>query len=86
MRLRARSSKAGSSRPVIVMSWVRSPVATRSATATASANGTTMLRVSTVAMATRAIMITSSEPTMAAKASSATSLLRCEACSAPLLL
>ncbi|MNN71791.1 hypothetical protein D3C81_1877590 [compost metagenome] len=39
-----------------------------------------------MAMATRAIMITSSEPIMAAKASSATSLLRCEACSAPLLL
>ncbi len=82
MRLNARSSKAGSSRPTTWISRVRSPVATRSATATASANGRTILRVSRVAMAASASTITNSAPISAWNASSATSLLRCEACSA----
>ncbi|MOA17149.1 hypothetical protein D3C78_1373950 [compost metagenome] len=86
IRLRARNSMAGSSRPVTRISRVRSPVATRSATASASASGTTILRVSTVAMVARASMITTSEATSAVNASSATSLLRCEACSAPVPL
>ncbi|MNE38162.1 hypothetical protein D3C80_1320480 [compost metagenome] len=86
MRPKASSSRAGSSRPVTWMFWVRSPVATRSATATASARGTTMLRVSSVAMAASTSMMTSNEPMRAVNAWSATSLLRCEASSAPLPL